>query len=205
MAFFFPMWKISASLSDPRLVPEAHTSDTTAQPWVQSRQKGKGEDGITAVRKGKAKQAAFTCLLSLYPPTPSGRSAGAPYRNSAWMDMPPCDSDFLSLNFGMELGFIYLHICCFSRSKQVGTSAIGWSLTIPINSICVLVCGTERPARWKDSNKFQDWLTHKPQGRLSASWILVHLQCTLWPFGFYMTYRVFITYFWQKSNSFKVH
>lgn len=197
------MWKISASLSDPRLVPEVHTSDTTAQPWVQSRQKGKGEDGITAVRKGKAKQAAFTCLLTLYPPTPSGRSAGAPYRNSAWMDMPPCDSDFLSLNFGMELGFIYLHICCFSRSKQVKTFAIGWSLTIPINSICVLVCGRERPAKWKDSNKFQDWLTHKPQGRLSASWILVHLQCTLWPFGFYMTYRVFITYFWQNQTPLK--
>lgn len=194
------MWKISASLNDPRLVPEAHTSDTAAQPWVQSRQKGKWEDGITAVRKGKAKQAAFTCLLSLYPHH-LVRLQGLP--TEIVLGYAPCDSDFLSLNFGMELGFIYLHICCFSRSKQVETFAIGWSLTIPINSICVLVCGRERPTKWKDSNKFQDWLTHKPQGRLSASWILVHLQCTLWPFGFYMTYRVFIKYFWQNQTPLK--
>lgn len=194
------MWKFSISLNDPRWAPEAHTSDTTARPWVQSRQKGNRQDGITAVRKEKAKQAAFTCLLSLYPHHLVGPQ-GLP--TEIVLGYAPGDSDFLSLNFGMELGFIYLHICCFSRSKQVETFAIGRSLTIPINSVCVLVRGGERPTKWKDSNKFQDWLTHKPQGRLSASWVLVYLQCSLWSFGSYMTYIVFIMYFWQNQTPLK--
>jgi hypothetical protein len=64
----------------------------------------------------------------------------------------------------MELGFIYLHICCFSKSKRVDTFVIALSFTIPRNSIGLLVCGggrltTQANGYWVmhlPSNKFQD-------------------------------------------------
>lgn len=47
------------------------------------------------------------------------------------------DSNFLSLNFRTELGFIYPHICCFSKEKSMRAFVISLSLTISINSICL--------------------------------------------------------------------
>lgn len=54
-----------------------------------------------------------------------------------WARYTSHDSNFLSLNFRTELGFIYLHICCFSKEKSMQAFVISLSLTISINNICL--------------------------------------------------------------------
>lgn len=137
---------------------------------------GSSQDGILAV-KNKEENSALTCL---YPHHLADLQ-------KIVLGYILCDSDFLSLNFGMELGFIYLHICCFSESKWVQTFAIALSLTIPRNSVCLLVRGGERLTKQTDSyrvmhlpsNKSQDLPTSLGGGSFLHV-ILAHLQCSLW-------------------------
>ena len=79
------------------------------------------------------------------------------------------DSNFLSLNFRTELGFIYPHICCFSKEKSMRAFVIGLSLTISINNIC-LFC-TWKPSLTKRIHNYPGcmfikeqilWLVYKP-------------------------------------------
>lgn len=147
------MWKISASLNDSGLVPEAHTSDSTSWLWVERRQQGNRQDGILAVKeKNWVKQLSLTCLC---PPQQAILQALPMEAVPGYVSN---DSDFLSLNFGMELGFIYLHICCFSKRKWMETFAAGLSLTIPINSVSLLVREGERLTKSTGSL----WVVHLP-------------------------------------------
>lgn len=58
-----------------------------------------------------------------------------------WARYTSHDSNFLSLNFRTELGFIYLHICCFSKEKSMQAFVISLSLTISINNIYLFAHG----------------------------------------------------------------
>lgn len=128
------MWKVSTSLKQP-------TSAFTAARLSRFHTDQGSERGLRGLLHcPQIKRTSCRAVNAYLSSIPSSHSiwlvcVGSLQRQGARHALH--DSNFLSLNFRTELGFIYRHICCFSKEKSMRAFVIGLSLTISINSICL--------------------------------------------------------------------
>lgn len=118
------------------------------------------------------------------------------------------DSNFLILNFRTESGFIYPHICCFSKEKSMRAFVIGLSLTISINNIC-LFC-TWEPSLTKrihiywvsclPRNKFHGLFTSLIKWQPFLMRISNGLYYLLGELGFHIVYAIVKKYIYSQQN-----